>query len=98
MSDDPIDDKFRPVQVGELDDLHLLPGEFRAFRSEVRDSLAGIARALQTLGRIEERLDVVIDRQNVADKRMDAIELEHKTLAERITALEKKPTRTRIRK
>ena len=103
MSD--IDDKFKPVLTGELSDLDLLPGEFRAFRSEVRDSLAAIARALQTLGRIEERLDVVIDRQNLVEKRLDAVEREQadaararNALSDRITALEKKPTRTRIRK
>lgn len=89
MSDKPpgwVDDKFKSVQAADVDDLHCLPGEFRAFRSEMRDSLDAIARALQSLGRIEARLDVVIDRQNTLDARIADVE-------KRVTALEqRRPT------
>lgn len=114
QDDDSIDDKFdKPVFAppGSLDDLSSLPGEFRSFRIEMRDSLAGIARALQTLGRIEERLDVVIDRQNVleanhrelvakVEQDMVAAARERKRLSERIDALElpAKPIRASRRK
>lgn len=76
-------DEFKPLQAGELTDLALLPGEFRAFRRETHDSLESIARALQSLDRIEKRLDVVIDRQNVLEARVDGID-------KRLTALETK--------
>ena len=76
------DDKFdlpdelesRFVRPGELDDLHLLPGEFRAFRREMRDSLDAIARALQTLGRIEARLDAQQDTLNDHEHRLAVLE------------------------
>lgn len=81
------DDEFKPMRPGEATDLSLVPGELRAFRSEVRDALEGIARALQSLGRIEERIDVVIDRQNATDARVLAVE-------QRLTVLESKKRRT----
>lgn len=91
MSAQDIDEKFRPVQTGELDDLHLLPGEFRAFRREMRDCLESISRTLQSLSRIEERLDIVIDRQNVLEERVVSIE-------QRVSALEKTRKKPKKRK
>jgi hypothetical protein len=79
-----VDDKFKPVQAGQADDLNSLPGEFRAFRNEMRDCLNAIARSLQSLGRIEERIDVVIDRQNVLEQNFNS-------LTKRVAALETKP-------
>lgn len=79
-------DGFKAHGVGDLSDLNLLPGEFRAFRSETRDLLSNIARSLQVLGQINERLDVIIDRQNHAELRMDDLE-------KRLALLERKPTR-----
>ena len=72
--DDTADKKFTPVPVGALSDLDCLPGEFRAFRAEMRDSLEHIARALQTLGRIEARLDVLQDSINDHERRIAALE------------------------
>jgi hypothetical protein len=62
--------------------------QLRALQRDVRDGFDGIGRALQALTRIEERLHVVIDRQNHADTRMDAME-------RRISALETKRPRAR---
>lgn len=81
--------EFKPIKTGDLSDLNLLPGEFRAFRSETRDLLGNIARSLQILGRIEDRLDVIIDRQNVADKRIDDLEKQFKELQRRKPARKK---------
>ncbi len=60
---------YKAVLPDDVTDLSLVPGELRAFRSEVRDALDGIVRALQVLSRIEERLEVVIDRQNISEQR-----------------------------
>lgn len=79
-------DAFKPVAGADVTDLALLPGEMRAFRAEMRDEIRAIASTLQALVRIEQRLDVVIDRQNHQDGRLDALE-------RRVTALESKPKR-----
>ena len=72
--DDTADKKFVPVQAHEVSDLSLLPGEFRAFRVEMRDILEQIARQLQTLARIEARLDVQQDTLNDHERRLAALE------------------------
>lgn len=88
MSGDDNNAMFRPVVAADVTDLALLPGEMRAFRAEMRDEIRSIASALQALVRIEQRLDVVIDRQNETDKAVA-------DLARRVTALETKAPRTR---
>jgi hypothetical protein len=85
-----VSDEFKPLTAADVDDLHLLPGELRAFRSEVRDSLDAIARALQSLGRIEERLDVVIDRQNHLDVRIECVERDVSEDRKRIEMIERR--------
>ncbi len=66
------DDKmWTPVKREDVTDLALLPGEMRAFRTEVRDELKSIARAITAFERIEAKIDVVIDRQNVFQRRLD---------------------------
>lgn len=81
------------VRPGELTDLDLMPGEFRAFRRDMTDTLAHIANALEKLGGIEQRLDVIIDRQNEQDRRMDAQDRRMDDLVKRVTLLETKPKR-----
>jgi hypothetical protein len=65
---------WTPVRPDDVTDLALLPGEMRAFRVEIRDEMRGIASSLQALVRIDGKLDVVIERQNHQDKRLDALE------------------------
>jgi hypothetical protein len=67
---------WKPSTPAELDDEHpnMVAGHLRALQREVRDGFDSIGRALVALTRIEERLDVVIDRQNHQDQRLDALE------------------------
>ena len=97
------DDGFKPVTRDDTTDLALLPGEFRAFRSEVRDGLESIARTLQTLGRIEERMTVVIERQNFAEqrvdkleRRLDAVQTEQIAIRELVDRLNANATKRRV--
>lgn len=76
----------RVVRPEDVTDLALLPGEMRAFRVEMRDEIRSIASTLQALVRIEQRLDVIVDRQNETDKAVA-------DLARRVTALETKRQR-----
>jgi hypothetical protein len=74
---------FVPVTSADVADESppMLAGHLRALQREVRDGFESMGRALSALTRIDAKLDVVIDRQNVADARMDSIEA-------RVTALE----------
>lgn len=55
--DAPNGDDPRFVRAGELTDLSLLPGQFRAFSVEVRDLFERIERKLTALPHIEEALN-----------------------------------------
>jgi hypothetical protein len=67
---------WKPVSPADVADDHpsMIAGHLRALTREMRDGFEGIGRALVALTRIEERLDVVIDRQNHQDIRLDALE------------------------
>ena len=55
MSD--TDSKFDPSRAGSLDDLTLLPGQFRSFASEVRSSFELLGnRIIPALVRIESTM------------------------------------------
>ena len=77
MADD-VDRKFDPVKASELDDLHMLPGEMRAFRAEMR-----LAFELLTT-----KIIPIIDRQgaDIADLRERVASTE-----QRLNALEVRP-------
>jgi len=71
--DDP-----RFVRTGDLTDLSLLPGQFRAFSVEVRDMFERIERRLELLPRIDDaindlrmRVRELERRQNREDDRRD---------------------------
>jgi hypothetical protein len=79
-----IDDKFKPVQSGELDDLHLLPGEFRAFRSEMRTAIELLTTQLiPAINRINDKLDDV-------GVRLNRLERDRDDLKNRVAALEQR--------
>lgn len=65
---------WQPVKPGDVTDLALLPGEMRAFRVEMRDEIRGIANALQSLVRIEQRLDAIVSHQGELDRRLVRVE------------------------
>lgn len=64
----------------------VIAAALHALKRDVHDGFDRMARALEALSRIEDRIDVIIDRQNHQDQRMDAIEL-------RLVALETKKRR-----
>jgi predicted nuclease with TOPRIM domain len=68
-----IDKRFEPVTREDVDDEApaMLANHMRALQREMRDGFDSIGRALQALSRIEERLVVVIDRQNHLERRID---------------------------
>jgi hypothetical protein len=82
------DDDFKPATVHDTADENpaMIGNHLRALQREVRDGFDSIGRALTALSRIEERLIVVIDRQNVLEHRLDAHEI-------RLLALESKRRR-----
>lgn len=79
------DAMWQPSLTGDNaeDNPKVIANLLKALTRETRDGFESIGRALVALTRIEERLDVVIDRQNHQDLRLDALEL-------RIVALETK--------
>lgn len=77
-----VDDKFEPVKTEELDDLHLLPGEFRSFRAEMRTAIELLTQQLlPAINRINDKLDDV-------GVRLNRLERDHMDLDNRITKLE----------
>lgn len=82
MADD-VDEKFdtgpRVAQPGSLDDLSLLPGEFRALRAEMRSGFEMLAnRILTAMSRMEARQDDQDTRITATEQRLDAIEAQLK--------------------
>lgn len=62
--------------------------QLRHLTREMRDGFDGIGRALVALTHINDKLDVVIDRQNVLERRQDDLDrrvsaLENTTLSQR---------------
>jgi hypothetical protein len=90
---------WQPSQTGDNADDHpkVIANHLRALTREMRDGFDGIGRALVALTRIDEKLDVVIDRQNVLERRQDAADAERAELARRITALESIPVARVVR-
>lgn len=64
---------WQPSQTGDNADTEprVIANHLRALTREMRDGFDAIGRALTVLTRIEERLIVVIDRQNVLERRLD---------------------------
>jgi hypothetical protein len=91
-----VDDKFKPVQTGDLDDLALLPGELRAFRTEMRGALELLTeRILPTLDRINNAIQEIDWRV----RRLESDRDEHRNaLAEIRQTLAKRAKRVRARK
>lgn len=69
-----VDDGFEPVAREDVTDERLVAGHLRALQREVRDGFDAIGRALTALTRIDERLVVIIDRQNDFERRLTALE------------------------
>lgn len=69
-------DEFKPVTAFDVSDENpaAVAGGLRALQREVREGFEAIGRALTALSRIEERLIVVIERQNFAERRIDTVE------------------------
>lgn len=81
-------DERTPLTAFDVSDDNptMIAGHLRALQREVRDGFDSIGRALVALTRIEARLDVLVDRQNVTERRVDDIE-------RRVATLENKPKR-----
>lgn len=80
------DDDYNPVTPFDVsdDNPQAVSHSVRALQREMRDGFDSLGRSLAALTRIEERLVVIIDRQNHSDRRLD----EHER---RIAALEGTP-------
>ena len=91
-SDNDIDGRFDPVRTGDLTDLELLPGEFRAFAREVRSSFELLGnRILPALTKIETTMaDMAL--------RVSDIERQQIKMAQRIDDLEARMVVPRVRK
>jgi hypothetical protein len=84
MSDDDSTGEYQPVTAFDVSDENpsAVANQLRALQREVRDGFDSIGRALTALSRIEERLIVVIERQNFVERRIDVIE-------KRVTSVER---------
>lgn len=82
VRDDLPADLGRRIQPGDCadDNPTMIAGHLRTLQREMRDGFDSIGRALGALVRIEERLVVLIDRQNVLERRVD--ENEKRTAAQ----------------
>jgi hypothetical protein len=85
-----VSDDFEPVTSFDVSDENpvAVANQLRALQREVRDGFDSMGRALTVLVRIEEKLIVIIDRQNVLERRVDEID-------RRVAVLETKPKRRR---
>jgi hypothetical protein len=81
MSNDD-EQMWQPVRPSDVADDHpsMVAGHLRALQREMRDGFQSIAMALKAFERIDGKLDVVIERQNYQDKRLDALEFRIATL------------------
>lgn len=78
-----VKDGLDPVTAADVTDEKLVAGQLRALQREVRDGFESIARSLAAFTRIEERLDVIIDRQNDFERRLAALEANRPSRARR---------------
>lgn len=70
------------------DNPRMIAGQLRALQRDVNAGFESVAQALKAFERIDAKLDVIIDRQNVAERRLDAIEREQSRTDARLIALE----------
>lgn len=86
MSDDKMWTPDNPVRVGdEADDQpRVIANHVRALQAEVRSGFELITqKVLDRLDRFEGKVDVLVDRQNLLERRVDEVE-------RRLSALERK--------
>lgn len=71
MADRPdIDDKFEPVTRHDVDDINTLPGEFRHFRTEMRQAFALLTtQLLPLIKRANEKIDDLEERVTALEGR-----------------------------
>lgn len=70
-----IDRKFEPVTREDVDDISLLPGEFRAFRAEMRQAFALLTtQLLPLIKRANEEIDDLKERVSANEQRIAALE------------------------
>lgn len=75
MASDDIDSRFDPVKTGELDDTRTLPGEFRAFRAEMRTTLELLTlQLLPLIKRANDEADDLKERMADAEARLAVLE------------------------
>lgn len=79
MASDDIDSKFGDVRethsAGSLDDVALLPGEFRAFRAEMRTTLELLTlQLLPLIKRANDEADDLKERMADAEARLAVLE------------------------
>jgi hypothetical protein len=81
---------WQPSKIGDNadDNPKVIARHLRNLTGETRDGFDRMARALEGLARIESRLDVIIDRQNVLDARQERLEQRQNEHDRRLAALE----------
>lgn len=90
------EDGFKPITPDQVTDEKLVAGQLRALQREVRDGFESIAQSLKAFERVDAKLDVIIDRQNVMESRLDVIDKWRAATDVRLAALEtKRATRPR---
>lgn len=87
-----VDDGFPVAKPGDADDERLVVGQMRALQRDVRDGFESVENSLKALVRIEEKLFVIIDRQNVLDRRQTELEDHQRVLDQKVTAVDARLT------
>lgn len=84
---------WTPSKTGDNadDNPRVIVETVRALTRETRDGFASVNRTLAVFARIENKLDVIVDRQNHQDAQIAAIQQEQARTAARLDALESKP-------
>jgi Mg-chelatase subunit ChlI len=90
MNDDDSRDLYKVVSAFDVSDDNpaALARRLHAIQRDMHAGFDSIGQALQALTRIEERLHVVIDRQNHSDIRQDRADQRMDALDKRLAALE----------
>lgn len=79
---------FTPVTAADVTDEKLVAGQLRALQRDINTRLDSIDETLKLFGRIDAKLDVIIDRQNETDRRVGALEVQQSRTEQRLAALE----------
>lgn len=84
-------DGFKPVSAFDVSDENpaVVARRLDRLHTDVLERFDNIERALVAIAKFDEKLDVIIDRQNVTDRRVDETARQLRVTQERVDQLER---------